>query len=78
MYANKNFAYGAFASQLTAGATSMTLESGQGSRFPATGLSIGNIAAGEVRMVWMKRMVPAACASYSNNSYTLSMEGDAA
>lgn len=44
----------------------------------ATGLSLGNIAAGEVRMIWMRRIVPAACASYSNNSYTLSMEGDAA
>lgn len=40
MYANKNFAYGALASQLTAGATSMTLESGQGALFPATGTFI--------------------------------------
>lgn len=43
MYANKNFAYGTLASSLSSEATSMTLESGQGARFPATGTFINVI-----------------------------------
>lgn len=41
------------------------------------GLSMGTIAATSGKYgVWIKRHVPASCAAYNSNSFTLSVEGD--
>lgn len=48
---------------------------------PATkndGLAVGNMAAGVVYMVWVKRIVPGSTAAYNANSFILKFEGDSA
>ena len=43
-----------------------------------TGLSLGNLAAGQAHGVWIKRIVSAAAAAANANPYTLSVQGETA
>ena len=42
----------------------------------ATALTLGNLAPGEVYMVWVKRNVPSGTPAYNNDTFTLRFEGD--
>jgi hypothetical protein len=43
-----------------------------------TGLSIGNMAAGDYHAIWVKRIVPGSTSAQDANSFTLRFEGDTA
>jgi hypothetical protein len=43
-----------------------------------TGLSLGNIPAGQKYAVWIKRVVDASSPAYSNDGFTLRVKGDTA
>ncbi len=43
-----------------------------------TGLSLGELAAGEHYAVWIRRIIPAAQSAQSNVTYVLSVQGDTA
>lgn len=40
-------------------------------------LSIGDIGPGQCQAIWIKRIVPAGCAKYAGNSFTLKIQGEA-
>lgn len=40
------------------------------------GLSLGALLAADVYMIWVKRIVGAACGAYNTNSFILKVEGD--
>ena len=44
----------------------------------ATGFSLGNLDAGDVYLIWIKRIVPAECGKYNNNYFEIKVEGDTA
>jgi hypothetical protein len=43
-----------------------------------TGLSLGTLAAGDYYPIWIKRTIDAGAAAYSNDGFTLRVEGDTA
>lgn len=58
-----------------------TAPSGESFSSPASkgaGLSLGNLAAGSYYPVWVRRTVTAGAAAYSNDGFTLRVEGDTA
>ena len=42
----------------------------------ASGLSIGDIPAGQCQAIWLKRIVPAGTSSYADNSFQITVEGE--
>lgn len=44
----------------------------------ANGLSLGNLAPGDVYMVWLKRIVNASAAAVNDNAFEVKIEGDTA
>jgi hypothetical protein len=42
----------------------------------ATGISLGNIPAGQHKAVWVRRTVQAAAQAYNNDTFTLRVQGD--
>jgi hypothetical protein len=58
-----------------------TAPSGESFSSPATkgaGLSLGNITAGSYYPVWIRRTITSGAAAYSNDGFTLRVEGDTA
>lgn len=43
-----------------------------------TGVSLGNIAAGNVKAIWIRRTIAASSTAYNDDDFTLSVEGDTA
>ncbi len=42
------------------------------------GLALGDLAPGDVYLIWVKRVVPADCVAYDSNYFEIKVEGDTA